>query len=131
MIALRFALVVLLLAHGVAHLVGFLVPWRLATPLEMPYRTTVLGGAVDLGSVGIRIYGLLWLVLGLAFAVAAGALALGSPWWFRLAVIAGAWSLVLCVVGWPDSRIGVVANIVLLILSIVGTSAGWLPRAAG
>lgn len=131
MIALRLAVVILLLAHGVAHLVGFLVPWRLAIPPEMPYRTTVLGGAFDLGSVGIRVYGLVWLVLGLAFAVAAGALALGSPWWFRLAVIAGAWSLVLCVAGWPESRIGIAANVVLLILTVAGAAAGWLPRAAG
>ena len=129
MTALRLAVVVLLLAHGVAHLVGFLVPWRLATPPEMPYRTTVLGGAIDLGPTGIRLYGLLWLALGLAFAIAAGALVLRLPWLYRLTVIAAAWSLVMCVAGWPESRIGVAANLVLLTLTIAGTHAGWLPRA--
>jgi hypothetical protein len=121
----------LLIAHAVAHLVGFVVPWRLATLPEMPYRTTVLGGALDLGAVGIRIYGLLWLGLAIAFGIAAGALALSVPWWYRLTLIAAAWSLVMCVVGWPDTRIGVVVNLVVLSLVIAGTHAGWLPRAHG
>jgi hypothetical protein len=128
--ALRVALVLLLFAHAVAHLVGFVVPWRLATLPEMPYRTTILGGALDLGAVGIRIYGLLWLGLGVAFAIAAGALLLSTPWWYRLTLISAAWSLVMCVAGWPDARFGVAANLVVLALAIVSMYAGWL-RAHG
>jgi hypothetical protein len=131
MAAVRVGLALLLLAHGIAHLVGFAVPWRLTTLPEMPYRTTVLGGALDLGPVGIRMYGVLWLALGVAFAVAAGGLLFSAPWWYRLTLIAAAWSLVMCLAGWPDARIGVAVNLVLLTLAIAGTHARWLPRALG
>lgn len=127
----RVVVVLLLIAHAVAHVVGFAVPWRLAMFPELPYRTTVLGGAVDLGPMGIRLYGLLWLALGVAFGIAAGCLLFAVPWWYRLTLVAAAWSLVMCVVGWPDTRIGVAANLVLLSLAIAGTHAGWLPRAHG
>jgi hypothetical protein len=60
-----------------AHLPGFLVPWRLAAPAGMPYTTTVLGGTADLGSVGIRIVSFLWLLAALAFVVI---LQCGSTW---------------------------------------------------
>jgi hypothetical protein len=131
MTALRLGLALLLLAHAIAHVVGFVVPWRLATLSDMPYRTTVLGGAFDLGPTGIRLYGLLWLGLAIAFAVAAGALLLRLPWWYRLTLIGAPWSLAMCVASWPDTRLGVAANLVLLVLAIAGTHAGWLPRAMG
>lgn len=51
------ALAGFLLLHGVAHLVGFAVPWRLVRSEEVPYKTTILSGTVDVGDVGIRILG--------------------------------------------------------------------------
>jgi hypothetical protein len=36
---MRFALAALLIVHGVAHLVGFVVPWRLVASPEVPCRT--------------------------------------------------------------------------------------------
>jgi hypothetical protein len=62
---MRFALSALLIAHGVAHLVGFVVPWKLLSTAEVPYRTTILGG-------------------------------------------------MMFVVGWPEARIGIIVNAVLL-----------------
>jgi hypothetical protein len=56
-----------------AHLPGFLIPWRLAAPAEMPYTTTVLGGSADLGTVGIRIVSIMWLLTAVAFVVAGAA----------------------------------------------------------
>ena len=38
---------VVLVAHGVAHLIGFVVPWRLMTLPEMPYKTTLFAGRLD------------------------------------------------------------------------------------
>jgi hypothetical protein len=46
---MRIVLALLLLAHGVAHLPGFLVSWQLRSFPEMPYRTAFLGGSVDVG----------------------------------------------------------------------------------
>ena len=50
---MRFGLAFLLVAHGVAHLVGFVSSWKLATLAELPYKTTVFSGRVDVGDAGI------------------------------------------------------------------------------
>jgi len=46
---MRIVIGVLLLGHAVAHLPGFLVNLRLRSFRELPYRTTVLNGAFELG----------------------------------------------------------------------------------
>ena len=112
---MRFALSALLLAHGVAHLVGFAVPWKLLSSAEVPYRTTILGGVIDVGDPGVRTLGVVWLIAALAFILLAGAVLAG--WNVRLWTFAMlALSMVLCVVGWPEARIGLVVNAVLLIV---------------
>ena len=44
---MRYALALLLLGHGIAHLPGFLVGWQLASFPELPFSTTVLAHIVD------------------------------------------------------------------------------------
>lgn len=122
---MRILFAALLIAHGIAHLVGFVIPWRLVTSEELPYRTTVLGGTVNLGETGVRLLGVVWLVVGVAFAVVAGGLLLRVSWWYRAALGTVLVSLVLCIAGWPDSRLGIVANAVILGLLIIGARWGW------
>jgi hypothetical protein len=57
---MRFVLAFLLVAHGVAHLVGFVSSWKLATLAELPDKTAVFLGRVDVGDAGIRVMGVLW-----------------------------------------------------------------------
>ena len=110
---MRFLLAALLIVHGVAHLVGFAVPWRLVASPDVPYRTTILAGTIDVGDTGVRVLGILWLL------VASGLVLLGSVLFSGVGVRAAVlpllgFSLLLCFVGWPDARIGVVVNVVLL-----------------
>jgi hypothetical protein len=123
----RTALSLFFIVHGIAHLPGFLVPWRLATPAEIPYTTTVLGGTADLGPVGIRIVSVVWLLAALAFVVAGVATFLDDAAWRTLAVAATLASLALTVLGWPYSRIGLVLNLLLLAYLLWGARLGWLP----
>ena len=117
---MRFVLAFLLVAHGVAHLVGFVSSWKLAIHAELPYKTTVLSGRVDLGGAGIRVMGVLWLLAALAFLVAAFAVATETGWAVRFSLAAVIASVILCVVGWPDSRIGVTVNVGLALLLAIG-----------
>jgi len=71
---MRVVLAAFVLVHGIAHLPGFVVPWRLAALSELPYKTTLLNGTLDVGEGGIRIVGLLWLFAGLGCAAAAVAI---------------------------------------------------------
>jgi hypothetical protein len=120
--ALLFALLV---AHGVAHFVGFAVPWRLLASPEMPYKTTVLNGRIDLGGVGIRTVGALWLVVGATMIAAGAAWLLSWPAPMRWTIGSVLASLVLCVVEWPLTRIGLTVNVGLLIAMPLVAQRSW------
>jgi hypothetical protein len=117
---MRFVLASFLLAHGVAHLVGFVSSWKLATLAELPYKTTVFSGRVDVGDAGIRVMGVLWLLAALACLVAAIAVATEAGWAVRFTVAGLIASLMLCLAGWPDARIGVAVNVGLVLLLAIG-----------
>jgi hypothetical protein len=117
---MRFALAFLLVAHGIAHLVGFISSWRLATLAELPYKTTVFSGRLDLGDAGIRMLGVLWLLAALAFLVAAIALATGMGWAGKVIPAAVIASALLCLAAWPDARIGLVVNLGLAVVLAIG-----------
>jgi hypothetical protein len=67
-------LVLLLLVHGIAHLPGFLVNWQLRSFPELPFRTTVFGGTLEVSFIGIRAVGIgrLLVPIALGFAAALG-----------------------------------------------------------
>ena len=73
-----------------------------------------------MGEGGIRVMGLLWLLTALAFLVAAGAVATAMDSAPRVMLAAVIVSLTLCVVGWPDARIGVAVNLGLILLLAIG-----------
>jgi hypothetical protein len=122
---MRYVLAVLLLIHGFAHMVGFVVPWRLVKLEEMPYKTTLLGGRWDVGQGGIRLVGVLWLLVGGVLFTIGGTLALTGVLPGAVLLGVAAVSSLLCVLGWPDSRLGLVANAVILALYLLSRSR-WL-----
>ena len=127
---LRWLLSIVFIAHGFAHLVGFVVPWGLWEVKDAPYKTTLLADRIDVGDIGIRVFGLLWLVTALAFIIAGIAGFAGQLWWPFAAVVA-VFSLVLGILGLPETRIGVVVDAVILILLTLGVRVGWLLTSQG
>jgi hypothetical protein len=111
--ALRIAAALLMFGHGIAHLPGFLVSWRLASLEELPYKTTILAGRLHLGERGVQALGVVWAALAVAFAILSAGFLLRAWWWSPAARAATAVSLVLCVLGWPEARIGVLVNLAL------------------
>lgn len=126
---MRFALAILLVLHGAAHLVGFVVPWRLASLPDAPRGTTILAGAVDVGETGIRAVGIGWLVLAIAFVAVAAGLLQGAPWWYPAALVVLVASSAFCVVGLPAARIGLWVNAVLVALVIISARLDWFTMA--
>jgi uncharacterized protein DUF6920 len=121
---MRYAVAALLLAHGIAHLPGFAVPWRLLSSPEMPYSTAILSGRWDVGAAGIRMIGLAWLIVGLTFVAAAVGYVRHSPWAVMLIASVAVASLALSVLNWPQARIGVFVNLaVLILLPLIGQLA--------
>jgi hypothetical protein len=121
--ATRSALALVLVIHAVAHLPGFLVPWHLAVFPDLPYRTTVFNGAVDVGESGVRLVGVLWLFNAVGIVAAAVLVFRGNPHWPPLTVSMLVFSLMLCTLGLPETRIGLAVDVVLLLAVILTVGA--------
>ena len=122
--ALRILVALVLFLHGFSHMVGVAGAWRLSD--KLPYKTTVVGNRIDVGHAGIKLVGALWMLAAVAFTVAAIAVVGRAPWWPSYAAAVSLASLALCVVGWPEARIGLAINAVLIALLVLATRTGWL-----
>jgi hypothetical protein len=113
---LRPAAAVFFVAHGVAHLVGFMGSWRLAEFKDAPYSTLIFNGAIDVGDAGMRIVGVLWLAGAAAFIGAAVAI-----WRGRIGVVAAValFSLAVCAIGLPAAIVGLGVDIGILVVLAV------------
>jgi hypothetical protein len=117
-----------LIVHGVIHLIGFVVFWQIAEFEDVSYTTTVLAGRLDIGDVGMRILGVVWLLISVAFVVAGVAIFFSPPWWWSFTLAVTVASLIVTLLGWPDARYGVLANIIILLFLFFGPRLGWIAR---
>jgi hypothetical protein len=112
---MRFIVAFLLFAHGIAHLPGFIVSWQLGSFPDLPYRTTIFGTSLDVGPEGMRLIGLCWIGMTTALVALASAVAFDAPLWPWAIPVALTLSLLLCAAGWPEARLGLVANAVIAV----------------
>ncbi len=105
---------VLLAAHGLIHLIGFVTPWRIAALEGFTYRTTVLNGGLDVGEMGVRLIGMVWLSLAVGFVAAAYGVWRRARWAPGLAAVLASVSLVMCILGLPETFAGVAINVAIL-----------------
>ena len=117
---MRLALAALMILHGIAHLVGFAGSWHVG---ELPYKTTVLGGRVDLGDAGIRATGVLWLAAAVAFVIVGMGTALNYSWWARATMYVALASLALTIIEFPAAKLGLVVNLGILAVLFASTRA--------
>lgn len=115
---MRILLAAFVLAHGVAHIVGFLGAWA-------PTRTTIVGNQIDLGAGWMKLVGLMWLLGAVAFGVAAIGIVANAAWWPALVMGLAGGSLTLCLLQLPETKFGVVLNVVLIAALVGGQRVGW------
>jgi len=106
----------ILIVHGLIHLMGFAVYVRHAHIEGLPYKTTLLHGRWDLGAGGIRVFGVLWLLPAIGFVAVALALLAGWEWWTTVVAGAAILSLALTALDWSSAFMGAVINIAILAL---------------
>jgi hypothetical protein len=127
---LRTVLALALALHGLIHLIGFVVPFRIAQLEGYAYTTTAAWGHLELGDDGARVVGVLWLLAALAFLVAAVGIWQQVVWAVPLTVAVSGCSLVLCILGSPAAVAGIAINVVILAvivyLVLVGQAASAL-----
>ena len=120
---------IVLVLHGLIHLMGTAAYLKLAVIQQLPYKTTVLGGRWDLGAGGIAEYGVLWAVAAIGFVVAALAFWFGWAGWQPLLLGVTLLSLALTALDWDVAFAGVILNIVILALLGLGPRlTSWFAR---
>ena len=119
------AVALVLVLHGLIHLIGTTVYLRLADIQGFTYKTTLLGGRLHLGEAGIRMFGVLWVLPAIGFVLAALALLQGWDWWRSLLLGATLLSLGLTTLDWSVAFAGAVVNVAILLLLWFG------PRVVG
>jgi hypothetical protein len=107
------AMVVLVL-HGLIHLLGTAVYLRVAELAEMPYKTALLGGAWEVGDGGMRLFGMLWALATLGFVAAAAAWLLGLGGWPTLLVGVTLFSLALTALDYQTAFVGFAVDVAIL-----------------
>ncbi len=100
-------LIVLLVLHGLIHLLGFTKAFNLAAvnQLTLPISKTS---------------GVLWLLATLLFLLTAVLFFLNKSTWWMPAVLAILLSQCLIFSSWQDAKFGTVANVIILLAAVVG-----------
>jgi len=123
---MNIAVGIYMFVHGFAHVVGFLVSWKLVNDKDSPYKTTILGGKVDLGDTGIRVMGIVWLLTGLAYFILTYGVVTQVSWWKTYTFFVTCFSIVMSILGLPDTKYGVMANVLLLLFLWFAPYLGWI-----
>ena len=79
----RFIVALVLLGHGLIHLMGFVVYLRLGAVEGLSFPSRLLGGHLGADPAVVRVLGFVWLLAAVGFVAAAGGLVVGP----RLALV--------------------------------------------
>ena len=105
--------------HGVAHALGsgaYARVWSLAV---LPYKTTLLGGAIDVGHAGMAVFAAGLLVAGAGFVAVAYACWQDETWWPGVLLASTILSLLLTGMDWDAGYAGVGVDLVILAGAII------------
>jgi len=113
-IMLKIIYSVFLFVHGFAHLVEFLVNWKIIKDKEIQYKTTVFNGKYNIGPIGTKVLGIVWLLIGIYFGYM-GYLGLSNPMaYLDIVLYIAINSFILTLASLPDTKFGIIANILLI-----------------
>jgi hypothetical protein len=116
---LRLILAVPLIAHGLAHISGFIASW---TNNDSGYGRSpwVFSSGIGLQSPVGRLFGILWLCAAFVLTVSGVGLTMDSAWWQLLAVTGSIISLVVILPWWntvpSGAKLGALFDLLILIL---------------
>lgn len=109
-----------LILHGLIHLMGTVTYMKLGAVQGLAYKTTLLGGRWDLGEGGMAVYGALWAVAAIGFIAAAIALSAGWGWYRPVLLGVAVFSFALTALDWKVASAGAILNIVILTMLGLG-----------
>lgn len=107
---MKAAWVVLIIVHGLIHLLGFIKAFGLAPVEQLTQQISKPAGVV-------------WLLSFVLFALTALLFALDRQSWFWVGIAACLISQTLIIYWWHDAKFGTIANVIILSVALFGYSA--------
>jgi hypothetical protein len=104
---MRIAFLILVIVHGLIHLFGFVKAFGLSDVKQLTQTIS-------------KHFGVIWLLAFIFFVIAAIMFAFKNSYWWLFGLIALVTSQVLIIFFWHDAKFGTIANVIILIVSIVG-----------
>jgi len=104
---MRIAILILVFIHAIIHLFGFVKAFGLS---EMQQLTQAIS----------KPSGIVWLLAFVFFVIAGIMFAFKNSYWWLFGFIAVVVSQVLIIYSWQDAKFGTIANVIILIASIIG-----------
>ncbi|MCC6613036.1 MAG: hypothetical protein IT320_06125 [Anaerolineae bacterium] len=122
---LRWAVVIVMVAHGLGHVMGVMEAWT-SVPMGFAERPWLFSDAVTIESALGRALSAVWLIAMVGFVVAGIGLATNQDWWPTLAVVAAIISLVAIVPWWGVMPTGsAIGAIVVDVVVLAALLPGW------
>lgn len=104
---MRIAIIVFIFLHGLIHLIGFFKAFNLASVKTLSFNIS-------------KEMGLLWLLSFALFSLMAVMMFLDNKFWWSFGILGVILSQVLIIFSWHDAKYGTIANVIILLISIIG-----------
>lgn len=117
--ALRAVAAVVLVVHGLVHLMGVALLWRWAEPGELRYDDV----HPEAGSTAAMVVGAVWLVAMLLFLLTAALLAVGRPAWRPVGLLAALVSIAVLLPSATIAWAGLVVDAAVIVGVVLAVAA--------
>lgn len=107
---MKYFIAIIIFLHGAIHIMGFVKAFQLA-------RIEQLSQPISQAA------GLFWLLAALVFFATGLGYLLETSWWYKLGLAALVISSVLIIMAWRDAKYGMIANGIVLVLTLFGYAA--------
>jgi len=119
---LEFAAAIVLIAHGIGHIIGILGPW-FGVYEGTNDRPWILPGKRPLNSLIGQVWGIIWLAAMLFFIGSGIGVLMDETWWRTSAIIGSVISIVAIVPWWntvlPGAKAGVALDVAILLVLLL------------
>lgn len=116
-VMLRIIFAIIVLVHGLIHLMGFANQWHIKKFSQFT-GITLFPVSENLS----KIFGIFWLLAALLFIVSAVGFVIDKDWWRILGFASVIISQLLIIIYWKDAWAGTIPNVIILFIAIISCS---------
>ena len=122
MILLRIVIAIILVGHGIGHMMGFVGTWTNWQPFPEPSFNEspwIFSDGIFIQSALGKVFGIFWLAAMIGFIAAAVGLVANQAWWPSITIIASILSLLAVIPWWNTFTPGIMSKVSAVVVDII------------